>query len=86
MATDVHLIKKILLKPANKTINVADIVKRNELERKEEKNTFALQQSDRRRQPEIVMFLNQISKAQMIQNLGIWSFLEKTLGNKFLFL
>ena len=37
MATDVHLIKKILLKPANRTINVADIVKRNELERKEEK-------------------------------------------------
>ena len=37
MATDVHLIKKSLLKPANGTINVADIVKRNELERKEEK-------------------------------------------------
>jgi len=37
MATDVHLIKKSLLKPANRTINVADIVKRNELERKEEK-------------------------------------------------
>ena len=37
MATDVHLIKKSLLKPANRTINVANIVKRNELERKEEK-------------------------------------------------
>ena len=37
MATDVHLVRKNLLKPANRTINVADIVKRNELERKEEK-------------------------------------------------
>ena len=37
MATDVHLVKKNFLKPANKTINVADLLKRNELERKEEK-------------------------------------------------
>ena len=37
MATDVHLVKKNLLKPANRTINVSDLLKRNELERKEEK-------------------------------------------------
>ena len=37
MATDVHLVKKSLFKPANRTINVNDLVKRNKLERKEEK-------------------------------------------------
>ncbi len=37
MAESVHLVKKGLLRTANKTINVADLVKRNELERKQEK-------------------------------------------------
>ena len=37
MATDVHLIKKILLKPANSTVNVDDLMRRNKFERKQEK-------------------------------------------------
>ena len=37
MAESVHLVKKGLLRTANRTINVADLVKRNELERKQEK-------------------------------------------------
>ena len=34
---DVHLVKKSLLKPANRTINVADLMRRNKFERKQEK-------------------------------------------------
>ena len=37
MSIDVHLVKKSLLKPANRTINVADLMRRNEFERKQEK-------------------------------------------------
>ena len=37
MATDVRLVKKALLKPANRTINVADLMRRNKFERKQEK-------------------------------------------------
>ena len=37
MAESVHLVKKGLLRTANRTINVADLVKRNEFERKQEK-------------------------------------------------
>ena len=37
MATDVYLVKKSLLKPANRTINVADLMRRNKFERKQEK-------------------------------------------------
>ena len=37
MAIDVHLVKKSLLKPANRTINVADLMRRNKFERKQEK-------------------------------------------------
>ena len=37
MITDVHLIKKSLLKPANSTVNVDDLMRRNEFERKQEK-------------------------------------------------
>ena len=37
MVTDVHLIKKILLKPANSTVNVDDLMRRNKFERKQEK-------------------------------------------------
>ena len=37
MATDVHLVKKSLLKPVNRTINVADLMRRNKFERKQEK-------------------------------------------------
>ena len=37
MIRDAHLVKKELQGSVNRAINVADIVKRNELERKEEK-------------------------------------------------
>ena len=37
MITDVHLIKKSLLKPANSTVNVDDLMRRNKFERKQEK-------------------------------------------------
>ena len=37
MVENVHLVKKGLLRTASRTINVADLVKRNEFERKQEK-------------------------------------------------
>ena len=39
MTTDVHLVRKSLLKPANRTINVADLMRRNKFERKQEKKS-----------------------------------------------
>ena len=37
MITGVHLIKKSLSKPANSTVNVDDLMRRNKFERKQEK-------------------------------------------------
>ena len=37
MIRDAHLVKKSLLKPENRTINVADLMRRNKFERKQEK-------------------------------------------------
>ena len=37
MVLDVYLAKKGLLRTENKTVNVADLVRRNEFERKQEK-------------------------------------------------
>ena len=37
MALDVHLAKKSLLRTESRTVNVTDLVRRNEFERKQEK-------------------------------------------------
>ena len=37
MVLDVHLVKKGLLRTENGTVNVTDLVRRNEFERKQEK-------------------------------------------------
>ena len=36
MVTDVHLVKKGLLRTENRAVNVADLVRRNKFERKQE--------------------------------------------------
>ena len=37
MVQDVHLVKKALLRTESRTVNVTDLVRRNEFERKQEK-------------------------------------------------
>ena len=37
MVTDVHLVKKGLLRTENRAVNVADLLRRNKFERKQEK-------------------------------------------------
>ena len=37
MVLDVHLVKKGLLRTENRTVNVTDLARRNEFERKQEK-------------------------------------------------